>query len=46
VANWIKIGDTKGRGKLDVKNEYKLPTKTIYVYPLHKQACQLGSRKK
>ena len=28
------IGKTKGRGKLDVKNEYKLPNKDIYVYPL------------
>lgn len=41
AANWIELGDTKGRGKLDVKNEYKLPIKTIYIYPLHKQACQL-----
>ena len=41
AANWIKLGDTKGRGKLDVKNEYKLPTKTIYVYPLRKQTCKL-----
>jgi hypothetical protein len=41
AANWIKLGDTKGRGKLDVKNEYNLPIKTIYVYPLSKNACQL-----
>jgi hypothetical protein len=36
AANWIKLGYTKGRGKLDVKNEYKLPIKAIYVYPLAK----------
>lgn len=40
AANWIQLGDTKGRGKLDVKKEYKLPIKTIYVYPLRKRACQ------
>jgi len=38
AANWIKLGYTKGRGKLDVKNEYKLPIKAIYVYPLSKNA--------
>jgi len=41
AANWIKLGVTKGRGKLDVKNEYKLHIKTIYVYPMHKHACQI-----
>lgn len=34
AANWIYVGDTKGRGKLDVKNEYKEPVKSIWVYPL------------
>jgi hypothetical protein len=34
AANWIYVGDTKGRGKLDVKNEYKLPVKSVWVYPL------------
>ena len=34
AANWQKIGETKGRGKLDRKNEYALPVKDIYVYPL------------
>jgi hypothetical protein len=41
AANWIQLGETKGRGKLDVKNEYKLPIKTIYAYPLHKRTSQL-----
>ena len=41
AANWIKLGDTKGRGKLDAKKEYKLPIKTIYVYPLQKNASLL-----
>ena len=36
AANWIYLGVTKGRGKLDQYNEYRLPVKDIYVYPLHK----------
>ncbi len=36
AANWICVGDTQGRGKLDVHNEYKLPVKGIYLYPLRK----------
>lgn len=37
AANWINVGDTKGRGKKDVKNEYKLPIKSIWLYPLDKK---------
>jgi len=36
AANWRCLGDTKGRGKLDVKHEHKLPVKSIWVYPLTK----------
>jgi len=36
ATNWIYVGDTKGRGKLDVHNEYKLPVKAVWVYPLRK----------
>ena len=36
AANWIRLGETKGRGKLDVMHEAKLPTKSIWVYPLDK----------
>ncbi len=34
AANWKYVGDTKGRGKMDVKNEYKEPVKSIWLYPL------------
>jgi hypothetical protein len=34
AANWICVGDTKGRGKKDVKNECKLPVKSVWLYPL------------
>jgi hypothetical protein len=34
AANWIRVGATKGRGKLDRYNAYALPVKDIYLYPL------------
>ncbi|EQD51711.1 hypothetical protein B1B_10915, partial [mine drainage metagenome] len=36
AANWIHVGQTKGRGKLDRYNQYALPVKDIYLYPLHR----------
>jgi hypothetical protein len=36
AANWILVGSTQGRGKLDRFMEYKLPVKDIYLYPLAK----------
>jgi hypothetical protein len=36
AANWILLGETKGRGKLDPHNKALLPRKAIYVYPLDK----------
>lgn len=37
AANWTCVGVTKGRGKLDRTNEYALPIKDIYLYPLTKK---------
>jgi len=37
AANWIFLGETKGRGKLDVHNQARLPKKAIWVYPLDKK---------
>jgi len=34
AANWNLLGETKGRGKLDVHNRASLPKKAIWVYPL------------
>ncbi len=34
AAGWQCVGETKGRGKLDVRNEYSLPVKTIWLMPL------------
>ena len=34
AANWVRVGRTKGRGKLDRYNAYALPVKDIYLYSL------------
>jgi hypothetical protein len=36
AANWKLLGQTQGRGKLDRYNNYSLPIKDIFVYPLNK----------
>ena len=36
AANWIDVGTTKGRGKLEKKHQTVLPLKSILVYPLQK----------
>lgn len=36
AAGWIYVGDTKGRGKLDVEHECKLSVKSIWLKPLEK----------
>lgn len=41
AANWCNVGETQGRGKLDRKNECKLPVKDIYLYPLSKNFRQI-----
>lgn len=34
AANWICVGQTKGRGKWDTHRAYAQPVKTIWLYPL------------
>lgn len=34
AANWEYVGQTKGRGKLDIKFQCLLPVKDIWLYPL------------
>jgi hypothetical protein len=36
AANWVRIGETKGRGKYDRHNESAQPVKGVYLYPLTK----------
>ena len=40
AANWLYVGETKGRGKLDRENRYALPIKAIFLYPLDKRFRQ------
>ncbi|MGH8235527.1 MAG: DUF4338 domain-containing protein [Pseudomonas sp.] len=34
AANWQYLGDTQGRGKLDVRHHNAEPVKSIWIYPL------------
>ena len=41
AANWVYLGSTQGRGKLDRTHRHPLPVKDIYVYPLTKDFRKL-----
>jgi hypothetical protein len=34
AANWLRLGDTQGRGKLDTAHAHALPVKSVWVLPL------------
>jgi hypothetical protein len=36
AANWIRVGQTKGRSRQDRKRTLRVPIKDIYLYPLQK----------
>lgn len=36
AANWLCVGVTQGRGKLDRYHEHRLPVKSVWLYPLRK----------
>lgn len=36
ASNWIYVGRTQGRGKLDRKHENAVPVKDIYLFPLRR----------
>lgn len=36
AANWTYVGETQGRGKLDVEHKAQLPRKAIWLHPLVK----------
>ena len=44
AANWVHVGRTKGRGKLDRYNRYALPVKDIFLLPLDKKFRQMLCR--
>lgn len=38
AANWVDVGETKGRGKLDRFRRHVLPVKRVLLYPLRRGA--------
>lgn len=41
AANWIKVGQTKGRSRQDQERKIKVPIKAIFVYPLRRSARKI-----
>lgn len=39
-ANWVAVGATQGRGRMDRDRAYGAPVKDVYVYPLQRRARQ------
>ncbi|MCP4204695.1 MAG: DUF4338 domain-containing protein [bacterium] len=37
AANWTHVGQTRGRGKLDIRHQAPLPIKDIWLYPIEKK---------
>jgi len=37
AANWVNVGETKGRGKLEQRGKAIVPIKDIWVFPLNKK---------
>jgi hypothetical protein len=37
AANWLRVGQTKGRSRQDRYNQLSVPVKDVYLFPLHKQ---------
>jgi hypothetical protein len=35
-ANWVHVGETRGRGRMDRDRTYSAPVKDVYVYPLQR----------
>ena len=41
AANWIRVGETRGRGKLEKNHQQIGPLKDIWIYPLHPHFRQI-----
>ena len=44
AANWIEVGETKGRGRQDRNNRQDVPVKKVLLYALDPQARELLSQ--
>lgn len=36
ASNWVHVGETQGRGKLDRHHRHSLPVKAVFLYPLRR----------
>jgi hypothetical protein len=41
AANWLRVGQTKGRGKYDRRHQHKTPIKDVWIYPLSRNPARL-----
>lgn len=41
AADWVHVGATQGRGRMDRDRTASAPVKAVYVYPLHRTARQV-----
>lgn len=44
AANWLQIGQTKGRSRMDRNSKLKVPVKSIFVYPMQHNFRELLTR--
>jgi hypothetical protein len=44
AANWLELGQTQGRGRMDRYHQHGESKKTVWVYPLHRCAKRLLSQ--
>jgi Domain of unknown function (DUF4338) len=44
AANWICLGETAGRGRMDRHHQTQTPTKLIFVFPLHRNCREILRR--
>ena len=35
AANWVHVGQTQGRGKVDVQKQFALHVKDVFLKPIH-----------
>jgi len=43
AANWVDVGPTQGRGRMDRDRAYSVPLKEVYIYPLQRDARKVLS---
>ena len=41
AANWIYLGETKGRGRMDRNHQHQEPVRSVWVYPLEGRSRQV-----